>query len=457
VKYLYGDASESPLEFNYINFLSDVLDFSVSLLEADDEANEQEKQAKKREKYAATELEQLRMVGHRLGRALDDCGGLEGGPVVETCVAALREAVDSEIGHNESAVHSTLEAELSQLRATVTQGRAENLGRLEALLLRHDLPESTQIVNASLGKDGRYSAELVGSAAGTEVSWVMDLDIPGDHLFNEPVRIRELLPQLSITVPEEGGWVRKSVELRSHKLAKEYVVEVSHASGATTVRLRTSVQEQDTGYDFHYGEAGQPTSVVRVAKGVERESFAIQERDIAGLVSLRDKLTAAMSQLRQNQPRLRNALLDNTPIQEHAEPAELVKRLVAQIAPVVREIAKHSQSPAELVVKRVLADHRREETFASKLELLQKLDPLSAGARALFDPLGLGGAAADKAKRRDESPAIARETPGRPTEVSPTKPATDEPAKRRIAPKPPQDLSPDPKAKTALPPAPRAD
>jgi hypothetical protein len=57
------------------------------------------------------------------------------------------------------------------------------------------------------------------------------------------------------------------------------------------------------------------------------------------------------------------------------------------MAPVVQEIAARSQSPGELVLRRLLADDRREEVFLSKSELRRKLEPLPEGERALFDTL----------------------------------------------------------------------
>jgi hypothetical protein len=59
----------------------------------------------------------------------------------------------------------------------------------------------------------------------------------------------------------------------------------------------------------------------------------------------------------------------------------------------VQSVAARSLSPTELVIKRMLADGRREEIFVERAELVRKLDPLPAAHRALFAPLGLDGAA----------------------------------------------------------------
>ena len=57
------------------------------------------------------------------------------------------------------------------------------------------------------------------------------------------------------------------------------------------------------------------------------------------------------------------------------------------MAPIVQEIAARSQSPDELVLRRLLSGDRREEIFMSKSELKAKLEPLVNGSRSLFDPL----------------------------------------------------------------------
>ena len=73
-------------------------------------------------------------------------------------------------------------------------------------------------------------------------------------------------------------------------------------------------------------------------------------------------------------------------------------RLVQAMAPVVQEIAQHSLAPGELILKRLVGDHRREEIFVSKAALDQKLAPLSEGLKSRFFALGL-------------SPSLSRQPP----------------------------------------------
>ena len=69
---------------------------------------------------------------------------------------------------------------------------------------------------------------------------------------------------------------------------------------------------------------------------------------------------------------------------------------MAEMAPVVREIAKRSLAPTELVLKRQTGDGRREEIFVSRRDLQMKLRGLGPATRAVFAPLELGEPPADE-------------------------------------------------------------
>jgi len=130
-------------------------------------------------------------------------------------------------------------------------------------------------------------------------------------------------------------------------------------------------------------------------------------------VQLWNELTRAAAGLRRNRCALIDARFDGTPVGELNDPTALVHRLVTQVAPVVRAIAQHSLSPHELVLKRVLADDRREEIFASKADLLEKLTPLPGNLYRLFEPLALDDTSEPRPSRPGSfRPAVA--TPSAP-------------------------------------------
>ena len=89
---------------------------------------------------------------------------------------------------------------------------------------------------------------------------------------------------------------------------------------------------------------------------------------------------------------LGSAASDGTAFRDAPAFAPIVERLVAQLAPTVREIARRSLTPTELVLRRALGDDRREEIFVTKATLREKYAALPEPLRAIFGPLGLEGA-----------------------------------------------------------------
>jgi hypothetical protein len=86
----------------------------------------------------------------------------------------------------------------------------------------------------------------------------------------------------------------------------------------------------------------------------------------------------------------------------------LAARIIEAIAPTIREIARHSLSPRELVLKRVLGDDRREEIFVARAELSAKVAPLPASARKVFAPLGVidDVEASERGEKRTAPPPV---------------------------------------------------
>ena len=110
----------------------------------------------------------------------------------------------------------------------------------------------------------------------------------------------------------------------------------------------------------------------------------------------KDKLLATTVELRRARKSLVEAALgDKRARPRRRDPKIIVERLVAEMAPVVREIAKRSLAPTELVIKRQTGDGRREEIFVSRRDLQVKLQGAGRG--------GAGGVRAARARRAARS------------------------------------------------------
>jgi hypothetical protein len=441
LEYLYGDATPSSLDRNYIQYLRDLLELTTGLLGGYAVTAKLVRDAGDREMGAGIVHKQLTEVDQRIQGTLDGCLGPQMTAIAAGAVDRMKALCKKEHQRAETDLKTTLASDLAKINKAIAAERAKNHGLLEKMLLKHDLPESTQWVSVLSAGEGSYRATLTGQA-GCGVSWLVDLAIPIGHLLSETLRVERLAPQLAVKLPQESGWVRKSVKLRTHKLSAMVVTEIARTPEHTVVKLRSSSQE-DTGYDLLRPVRGQALAVVRVEKGVADEPYEPDAEDSASLHQLYQELLGAAVALKDSRAALVDGRFEGTPLRELTDPSELVRRLIGQAAPVVREIAKHSLSPTELVLKRVLADDRREEIFASKADLREMVDALPHKLRQAFAPLGLD----DESDPRP-SHVGAEPPPEEPTRVVTPLPKPSTPPPRRFKTRPgipnPNESSPGP-------------
>ena len=84
------------------------------------------------------------------------------------------------------------------------------------------------------------------------------------------------------------------------------------------------------------------------------------------------------------------ASLDTRPLGQ-CDPGEACARLVSLVAADVREIARRSGAPGELVLRRNVDSGHRDEVFVTTAELLEPIETLPPSLRRAFAPLELYG------------------------------------------------------------------
>jgi hypothetical protein len=304
------------------------------------------------------------------------------------CAEAIFRSAAELVRQEIERVKAALAAELTRLDDAAAAERAGCVEALEALLVKHDLPETVTTLRLVEKEGSRYLARLSAKTPfGLEAE--IDLEIPQSHRLNHPLRVHELLERLEVQAPEEGGWLRKEVKLRPQRLDKDYVAELVFAPDDTTLRLRTSSDGTGGGYDVNVRKEPPRVRMVRIGEG-DLPPFELDEVDAEKVVQLEAKLKDACADLPACRRALVDARLGGQPLRDVGSPRELVEKVIEALTPTTKEISKRSLAQTELVLKRQLGDGRREEIFVSKEALRQKLMPLSQPARALFSPLGLG-------------------------------------------------------------------
>ena len=409
--FLYGDSSPSALQVNFIEFLRDALDCSVQLLLAEGRMTEGRGAGRAREAEANTAIEGVQQLEAAVAATFKTLSSGSPDSPRGRCMAAILDAVDSLVKAEVANVRAGLAGAISQLEAQAARERQACNEALQALLIKHDLPESAVSQQLAVVGGTRYAGQVhLATPFGFEA--MLETEIPSDSLFAQVVRVERVVDRLEVQAPEVGGWLHKEVKLRGQRLEKLFLTELSLAGSARALKLRTEPAGTGPGFDFVFRPETPRVTMTRIEERAAGAPvpFELGEGDAARLAAFVDKLAAAAGQLNRHRKTLVSATFEGEPIGAADGLRQLVERVIGSIAPIVQEIAARSRSPGELVLRRLIGDDRREEIFVAKIDLKAKLEPLPADRRALFDALWLDTPSM-AVTRRDPVPLPSRRIP----------------------------------------------
>jgi hypothetical protein len=402
MSYLYGDSTPTTLEVNFIEFLRDAVDCCVQVLLADQRIAEGATRVRALDASVTAEIARLQKVGALVPKAFEGTPLGEAASPTARCVAEIVRSAADIVSAASAAASATLQAAVTRRDADAVLEREVFVKALEALLIKHDLPDMTSDSDVALVAGGRYACRvLLTTPFGLDA--MMATEVPAGHLLERVVRIDRLTERLDVQVPEIAGWLHKEVKLRTQHLEKHHLSAFARGPAGTRLSLRLGPDGTGPGYDISFGGDGEPVRLLRLDEQQKREEpFEAKESDVPKLVGLRDKVGVAVAALERHRTKIIEAKLEGEALLGHAKPSLLVERLIAVLLPETREISARSQSPGELVLRRSLGGDRREEIFLSKRDLQAKLEPLDDRHRALFDSLLRDG----PSPARVEPPAV---------------------------------------------------
>ena len=417
MSYLFGDSSPSDLRIDYIELLRDALDFSAQLLLADERMQKGATRVEEARRAGEAEVARLQALGGVVSRAVEgaDVGAAES--ATAQCAHDLLLRASETVRAAGDRVQQQVNAEAARVDDEARRDRERCVEALEKFLKRHDLPNMTSELRLQQQGGTGYVARLYVRGL-TDLAAVLDLDIPPTHALAHVARVEKLVERLEVHAPEAGGWLRKEVKLRPQRLDKEHVTALVAGLHETTVHLRSSPDGSGVGFDLVFREESPRVTLVRVGEATELPPFDLDDTDSAKARELRTSLLAATAELAKNRKALVETMLGKVPLKDHREPRVIVERLVAEMAPVVREIIKRSLTKTELVLKRQTGDGRREEIFVSRADLQNRLRPLGEASRALFKPLELGDLPPAEVVPGPPPPVAKSEMPSRATQAN---------------------------------------
>ena len=391
MSYLYGDSSPTTLRHNFLEFLRDALDFCVYVLQADARIQEGRAHMEELRRQADLEMGQLEAFGDAVTATIEKTPkGAADSPTV-ACAERLTTMTADAVRSSVQGVRDRLAADIRQAEAEESVERDGCHKALESLLKPHFPPDEACVVTVASKDGGGYEAAVEGTSESMQLGWRFELGIPDGHLFASALTMERLMPRFTLQAPELTGWIRKEVKTRPQRLDRFVMSEVIDDGSSVALKLRA---DGGVGFDVKVFLSVRGVAISRVTPNDDAASgkFEPHEEDIPKLVEIGKMIHAAVDSL------VRKRLLEASYASDEFRGLErfvgLVEGMVAALAPTTKEISRRSLEPTELVLRRLLADDRREEIFVAKSTLLEKLSPLDHEGKALFDPLGLDPAMA---------------------------------------------------------------
>ncbi|HEY8086430.1 MAG TPA: hypothetical protein VIF09_01255 [Polyangiaceae bacterium] len=296
--------------------------------------------------------------------------------------AMARSVVSTELRR----AQASLDATLLRSEATIVEGRKAAALALGSLLGKHELPGATYGVRLFATGD-HYGAEVVvGLPCGLRVTY--DADLPEGHAWRELRRVKHAREGVMITLPREVGWVNKRVEPVTLRLDALTVLGASIEGGHGALLLGKS-ERSGIAHAFDL-EMSSPAPRVKRRDGDDTEAEALGQQDAMGVTRLLRAVEAATRDVVPRRRAMTEATMDGRPLGQ-CDPGEACARLLSLVARDVREIARRSGAPGELVLRRNVDAGHRDEVFVTTAELLEQVETLPPSLRKAFTPLELGG------------------------------------------------------------------
>ncbi len=407
MRYLYGDSVAFPLQFNFLATLEVFMASTTRVVMLEAETQKQTVKANLASQARVQAIEAVEGLHEKAMRAIADAldasnAGPRGTMVIEDPALApsplvvdytqrLMAFAERFIEEQRATARQASEREIAELLADTDKralevraeldsffktARLQVLGTRFAMKLRDD---KNAVGAVFLNPDGIVSHFELG--AQKSASWV------------HPRKVSELVQGVDLMIGVKKAFFKGTVSPELVHLDDHVISRFDAAPESFEIAVRKKIDQKDA-YVLRLtmtknGLAGEvdrlddpnakalPSALIAADIAVVEKIWIALRSECAALMDHREKLT-----------RLE---LDGRDVFGEHLALEVVRRLVATLAPTVKEIAQRSPSDQELSLKKENEDGRREEIYLKKDELISKLQPLPASGREVFAPLGLEG------------------------------------------------------------------
>ncbi len=392
VRYLFGDLTEFPAGENTLDLLRRMIDMSVDTLMLDHHIGDSLDAIEADRQFLANALLGVDDFHQQLQCFIADrTSRLERDDPVAVIAEGISERVRAIVDDSKTRLVRRVEERIQSSQQEILATGRRMFERLGHFFSPNPLPIRSNRLRCAF--DG---TRFIASTEITDVTGVCcryTVDASAIDLFSAPRRGAEIFDgKFDLPVGLKKAWLKKEPAVEFMRLDDTFLLEVNDDDGVCQLRLSKKTAQSAEGVLLQLSANGQQFSVSRLdANGAAQpvDPALIGPEHSSRIVTLWEKIRPSILSLYRTPGSISLLTIDGQDIIEARLAPELARRLVAFLAPTVREIGTRSSSPGELCLKIEHSEGRREEIYVSKQELSARISQLAPNQRAIFTPLGL--------------------------------------------------------------------
>lgn len=385
-RYLYGDSAPSSLDHDFLATLEVFVASATRILRLHEASVRARIQAETACRERDASLSTVQGFHRELMSVLADSARQHAEPRVKRYAEDLVGQASRLLEQVRGEVDAQNGADRGQMQAEVNRAHAEMRDALADFLVGGRLETEEWSTSMRLGAGGQ--CEYTG------VFYMVDDVVATYRLgaddmphWQQPRRVGELSQNVNIQVGVKKSWIRRSVQPEMMQLDEFFISRFDVEERSAELWLRKKLEGPDTLVLKVRRQEGEIAGLVtRLGEEGGDASAACDAQDSRQIEQLWQLLRMSLLERPLKRERMLAVRLGDDDIIERGLERVFIERVVAQLAPSVVEIARHSPNPDEFSLKYEDDQGRREELYLSKDKLLRQIGELAPELQRVFDP-----------------------------------------------------------------------
>jgi len=404
MRYLYGDSVPFPPQYDFLAALDVFCNEAARIVRLEAEGGALQQSADAGAMSRQLGVEELEVFHREAIGALRDGAADSNTPLIADYVRQLTELAERLVDDVGRVSLATSDREKSQARGEMDRRRVEVRDALEKLLVAVRLPvRDTQIRMTAV--DGRNDFGGIFTHEDGMLVATFTLGGDEDEAWRTLRRVRDVVEGVTLPVGVKRSIFKRTVAAETISLDDYIIGGFELRDDFAEIRLRKKPEQPDSLVLRVRRQEDRVIAEVHYPDDAEADGLApvLDTVSAAELERVWQLLRSACAPVLSKKRRLVSLVLGGNDVLGADLGSGVVALVVKSVAPVVAEVARRSPNAQELSLKVENDLGRREEIYLRKAQLAAALVTVPAGARAVFEPLGLLGDA--------EAPAVSTRSP----------------------------------------------